>query len=137
MGRSILAVVVGFVLIGALAFGTNALLLSAMPGAFDGSGRITDPALLYASQAWVGLFAIAGCYVCARLAPSHPLRHALILGALGLVFNVAGAMPTWDFYPKWYTIAGVGLTMVWAWIGGTIRERELVRSRAEAPIAPA
>jgi hypothetical protein len=34
-------------------------------------------------------FAVAGSYLTARLAPDRPMRHALVLGAIGLVLGIA------------------------------------------------
>ncbi len=74
---------------------------------------------------------IAGCYLTARLAPDRPLMHALILGAIGVVFSAAGVIATWskgpEFGPKWYPIALVCIALPCAWIGGTLRERQLQR----------
>src|SRR5687768_10835463 len=70
MLRSAGAIVLGFVLIGALAFGTDALLRELVPGAFASDGRIDSTEVLVFTQMYVGVFAIAGCYLAARLAPS-------------------------------------------------------------------
>jgi hypothetical protein len=74
---------------------------------------------------YVGVFATAGCYLTARLAPSQPMRHALVLGVLGLVFNVAGTVAMWDTAPAWYHVASLLLVMPYAWLGGRIRDRQL------------
>jgi hypothetical protein len=81
---------------------------------------------------YVGVFAVAGCYVAARLAPRRPMWHALALGGLGLVFNIAGTFATWNDAPIWYHVVSVGLVMPYAWLGGYIRERQLLRSASVA-----
>jgi hypothetical protein len=126
MLRSIGAVVVGFLYIAALSFGADALLRTLVPGAFA-TGRIDDPMLLLFAQLYVGVFAISGCYLTARLAPSKPMRHALVLGALGLVFNVAGTVAMWDTAPAWFHIMALALVIPFAWAGGRLREVELAR----------
>lgn len=131
MGRSILAIVVGFLFIGALATGTGMAVMKAMPGAFDATGRTDSVPMLLFTLAYVGLIATAGCWLAARLAPNRPMRHALILGVLGLVFNVIGSAAKWDTAPAWYHIVGLGTTMLWAWLGGWIRERQLERGDGE------
>jgi len=128
MGRSIFAIAAGFLLIFALVTGTNIALAAAAPDVFPASGIVTDPLALVLALAYVAVYAIAGCYLAARLAPSQPMRHALILGALGLAFNVLGVVLTWGQVPAWYSLAGLALTMPYAWIGGRIRERQLERS---------
>lgn len=125
MGRSIFAVLAGFVLIFALAMGTNVLLGAVAPELFVASGVVTDPFALVLSLAYVAVYAIAGCYLAARLAPSRPMRHALVLGALGFVFNVLGVVMTWGQVPAWYNLAGLALTVPYAWIGGRLAERAL------------
>ena len=91
MLRSVFAILVGFVAIAALAFGTGAALAAA--GVVPPPGQpLTDPGLLLMNMAYVAVFAIAGCWLAAYLAPNRPMLHALILGALGFVFNVFGAI---------------------------------------------
>jgi hypothetical protein len=127
MGRSILAIVVGFILIAVLAFGMDAIMRSAAPAMFDANGRTDNVVMLLFMIAYVGVFAITGCYVAARLAPKEPMKHALILGLLGLVFNIVGSTMTWDMAPAWFHIVSLALVMPFAWIGGRIRERQLAR----------
>ena len=127
MGRSIVAVVVGFLLIGALSFGTDAAVRAALPNAYDAAGRTNSVPLLLAVIVYVGVYAVAGCYLTARLAPSRPMRHAMILGLLGLAFNVAGTVRMWDTAPAWFHVVSLALVLPFAWLGGRLRERELER----------
>ena len=130
MARSIGAIVLGFVLIGLLSVGADAVLRAAAPGAFDATGRVDSVPVLLLMLGYVAVFAIAGCYVTARMAPAHPMRHALILGALGLAFNVAGSIALWDTAPVWYHVVALALVMPLAWTGGRLREIELSRRPA-------
>jgi hypothetical protein len=127
--RSILAVVAGFVLIAALSFGTDAVLRAVWPGAVDAAGRSADARFLLLSIAYVGVFATAGCYLAAALAPARPMRHALVLGALGLVFTTLGTATQWNSAPAWYHVVSLALVLPYAWLGGRLRERELTRPR--------
>ena len=133
--RSALAIVVGFVLIGALSVGTDLLVMRAMPGSFDASRQTSDPRVLALILAYVGVFATLGCYVAARLAPSRPMLHAIVLGLLGLAMNVAVSISTWGTHPAWYVLVGLATTMLWAWLGGRLRERELERRSAAPALA--
>ena len=130
MARSILAIVAGFVLIGALSFAGDAVLSMAMPDEVAHGQTITSLPALLISLLYVAVFAIGGCYLTARLAPHHPLRHALILGALGLVFQLAMLPAVRDTVPPWYLVVSLLLVMPYAWIGGMLRERELARTPA-------
>jgi len=127
MGRSIIAIVVGFVFIACAAFGTDYLVRSMMPGMYDANGRTDNLGMLLVTIAYVGVYAVAGCYIAARLAPSQPMKHALILGVLGLVFNIIGSAAQWATAPAWYHIVSIALVMPFAWLGGRIRENQLAR----------
>ena len=124
--RSVLAIAVGFVVIGVLSFGTGAALAAA--GVTPAPGTSYSVPLLLLATAYVAVYAIFGCWLAAFLAPSHPMRHALILGALGLVFNLAGAAAAWGQQPTWYLVLNLALVMRYAWLGGRLRESQLQRA---------
>jgi MFS-type transporter involved in bile tolerance (Atg22 family) len=125
--RSILAIAAGFLFIGALASGTGAALQSA--GIYPAAGEpLTDVGLILLETAYVAVFAIAGCWLAAWLAPKRPMRHALILGFLGLAFNVLGAVMTWGQRPVWAMLLNLALVMPYALIGGRLRERQVHRA---------
>jgi peptidoglycan/LPS O-acetylase OafA/YrhL len=128
MGRSILAIVVGFVLTGALNVGTQMLLSGMAPETFPAAGTPNfDTTSLILISAYVALYGILGCYVTARLAPSRPLLHALVMGALALVMSIAMTIPAWSNAPAWFNVYNLLAVMPYAYLGGRIRERELER----------
>lgn len=130
MGRSILAIVVGFLVIGALATGTSMAVMKAAPASFGPGGSTDSVPMLLLMTLYVGIIATAGCYLTARLAPNRPMRHALILGVLGLIFNIVGTAQTWALYPAWYHLLALAMVMPYAWLGGWLRERQLARAGA-------
>jgi len=123
MFKSIMAIVVGFLVTGALAVGTTSLITSARPGSFDANGVPTSPTMMLVNLAYVGVFAIFGCWLAGKLAPNRAMRHALIVGVLGLILNVGASIPLRNAAPAWFIAAGVLTTMLWAWIGGRLAER--------------
>ena len=129
--RSIVAIAVGFVFIAVLSFGTDALVRVVFPDAFDASGRTERLSILILSLVYVGVYAIVGCYLTARLAPSRAMWHALVLGVLGLIFTAAGTIALWSAAPAWYNVVSLALVMPYAWIGGRLAER------ARSPGGPA
>lgn len=133
MLRSVLAIVAGFVVIGVLAMGTDALVRAAVPTAYDASGRMDGVPWLLATNAYVFVYAVFGCWLAGRLAPRRPLLHAIILGVLGLVFNVAGAVQQWDTAPAWYHVVSLALALPAAWLGGRLAGHR--RADAAAPSA--
>jgi len=129
--RSILAIVAGFLFTGVLAIGTDAVLMSAgvLPPATE---RVTSTGVLLLTVAYVAVYAIAGCWVTARLAPSHPMRHALIMGGIALAMQLALLPMSWQRTPAWYNLLGLALVMPYAWAGGRLRERQLAQG-ADTP----
>ena len=125
VARSVVAVVVGFLVIGMLAIGTDAIVKAAVPGVFGQDDRVDSVPWLLIIQLYVFVYAAFGCWLAARMAPNRPMRHALILGVLGLAFNIAGTIALWDRMPAWYHILALALVMPAAWVGGRIRERQL------------
>ena len=123
-GRSILAVVAGFF--------TGALLSIAVDLAlnkfhfFAPLGESARGGPFAVATIYRAIFSIFGCYVTARMAPQNPMKHALILGAIGVVFSAIGAITTWNrgpaFGPHWYPVTLVVIALPCAWLGGKIFE---------------
>jgi hypothetical protein len=124
--RSILAVLAGFVAVVVLSVGTDELLHAT--GVFPPSSQPMSNALFLLATAYRCLYAVAGSYVTARLAPRRPMKHALVVGAVGLVLSLLGAVTTWDrgpeFGPHWYPLALVATALPCAWTGGRLGTRE-------------
>ena len=130
--RSVAAVVAGFLTIGVLAFGTGKLMQASSPAQFDASGIPTTTLMMIVQLLYVGVYATFGCWLAGRLAPSHPMRHALAVGVLGLALNIPSAVVLWNSHPGWYLATGILTTVLWAWLGGHIAERQAA-GRVGAP----
>lgn len=121
--RSIAAILLGFVAIVVLSMGTDQVLH--VLGVYPPLGEPMSNALLLLATAYRSVYAVAGSYIAARLAPGRPMLHALVLGAVGLVAGVAGTVATWNagpaFEPKWYPITLIVIAMPCAWAGGMLR----------------
>jgi hypothetical protein len=63
------------------------------------------------------------------------MKHALVLGVLGLLFTIPGTVAMWNTMPAWYSVLGLALVMPFAWAGGWLRERQLARQARDA-VAP-
>ena len=123
-GRSVLAIVAGF-LTGALLSLAVDLILHALH-VFPPWGEPAGDGPLALATGYRIVFSVLGCYVAARLAPANPMKHALILGAIGFVFSAIGAITTWNrgaaFGPHWYPVALVVVALPCAWLGGKLFE---------------
>ena len=84
-------------------------------------------ALFALATAYRTIFGVLGAYITARLAPSRPMMHALILGAAAAA---AGAIAMWDkmpaIGPKWYALVLIVLGLPTAWLGGKLPLMQLL-----------
>jgi hypothetical protein len=86
---------------------------------------MNEPGLNALALAYRCGYAILGSYIAAQFAPRAPMRHAMILGYVGLVLSTAGAIATAPMHlgPLWYPIALVFTTLPCAWLGGVLHRR--------------
>jgi hypothetical protein len=116
--RSILAVLAGVVFIVAASTVTDvALEQTVLPqmNSPNASAQVLVLALAYRT-----LFGVAGGWITARLAPSRPVTHAIVLGGIGTLAALAGVIVAWDFGQHWYPIALVVLALPQSWLGGRL-----------------
>ncbi len=119
--RSTGAVLAGFVAVVVLSLGTDQVLhwLQVYPP----WGQPMAGGLFVVATAYRIVYTVLGGYLTARLAPHAPVRHALILGLVGLVPGVAGVMVAIakpELGPLWYPIALAVTGLPCAWLGGVL-----------------
>ncbi|GHN01708.1 hypothetical protein WSM22_31970 [Cytophagales bacterium WSM2-2] len=68
------------------------------------------------------VYVVIGSYITAALAPGKPMKHSIILGAIGFVLGILGAVMMWHEPPHWYPVSLVILGVPSAWLGGKWRE---------------
>jgi hypothetical protein len=127
IGRSILALLAGFVLVVVLSILTDVILRAA--GVYPPLGQPPPDRLLLIATIYRTVYGIAGSYLTARLAPCSPMGHALAGGAIGLLLSVIGLAAAWGHPEKfgalWYPVALVVLALPTAWAGGRIRTAQM------------
>ena len=125
-------VIVGLLVTAVLSIGTDALMKTVGVYSFP----MTNPMFVIAT-AYRLVFAVLGCYVTARIAPSSPMKYALILGVVGMALSIAGLMAAISvpegagkalMGPLWYPIVLVVTAIPCAWVGGKIRLLQLQKS---------
>ena len=81
--------------------------------------------MLMLATAYRVILSIAGCYITARLAPSRPVAHALVLGSIGVIGSLAGLSMaiSQNLSPLWYPIGLAIISLPSAWVGGKLAER--------------
>jgi hypothetical protein len=119
--RSTGAVLLGFFAVVIFSLGTDQVLhvLKVYP---PWGQPMHDPRLNFLALSYRTVYAIIGSYIAARFAPRNPMRHALVLGVVGLVLSTLGAIATvpMNLGPAWYPIALVFTALPCAWLGGVL-----------------
>jgi hypothetical protein len=85
---------------------------------------INDALALFATSYRI-VIGVFGAWLTARLAPDKPMKHAMVLGYVGVVVGLVGLAATWNLGlgPRWYPILLVVLAIPQCWAGGKIYER--------------
>jgi len=128
--KSIGAVIAGLVAIFVLSLVTDAILeavgvlQAGAPLPMRGAELLITAILIYRLA-----YSVVGCYITARLAPNQPMRHALILGALGMLISTSGAIVAvqQSMGPAWYAWGLVLFALPCAWLGGRLQENRQAR----------
>jgi MFS family permease len=93
-----------------------------LAGAFPPVGQPLDDNLALLATSYRIVIGIAGAWLTARLAPSDPMKHAMILGVAGVILASIGAAVTWNLGlgPRWYPVLLIVLSLPQCWAGGKI-----------------
>jgi hypothetical protein len=88
-----------------------------------------DDRLSAIATAYRVVISVAGAYLTAKLAPSDPMKHAMILGYVGVALGLVGLIATWNLGlgPRWYPVALVVLAIPQCWLGGRLFVRQSAR----------
>jgi hypothetical protein len=67
-------------------------------------------------------YSMLGSYLAAKLAPRHPMRHAMTLGVIGFLLSLLGAVTAIQnhFGPAWYPLTLAATAIPCAWLGGRL-----------------
>lgn len=124
LGRSIGAVLAGFLTVVVLSLATDEVLhlLQVYP---PWGEPMREPALNALALSYRIVFTVLGGWVTARLAPSSAMKHVGILAAIGLLMGTLGALATipLDFGPAWYPIAIAVTAVPCTLLGGVLYQR--------------
>ena len=69
------------------------------------------------------IFNVGGGYVTAALAPESKMLYVIVLGLIGTIMGIAGAIVLipLNWGPAWYPIALIVLGFPCVWLGGKLR----------------
>jgi hypothetical protein len=127
LGRSILAIFIGFVSVVVLSLGADEVLhlLKVYP---PWGEPMYQPGLNMLALSYRAVFTVVGGYLTARAAPHSPMRHVLIGACIGLVIGAAGvvaAASIGGLGPMWYPVAVAVTGPPCNLLGGTIFVRQM------------
>ncbi len=124
--KSIGSVFLGVLAIFVLSLGTDQILhvLDVYP---PWGQPMHEPSLNFLALSYRIPYAVVGSYITAKFAPQNPLRHAIILGVVGIGLSTLGVVGSWnlDLGPRWYPISLVIISLPFSWLGGKLYERNI------------
>ena len=103
--KSIWAVIAGFFSVALLSTFTDFIL--ELIGVFPplSQPELLTPMMLSFALIYRLIYTVYGGYLVAKLAPSKPMKHAIILAAIGTVIATIGTVVMWNLGNQWYPIA--------------------------------
>lgn len=125
--KSIGAVVAGLIFIVVTHTATDAVLEGI--GVLPKGNLWVGTSLILVVIGYRAVLSLIGCHIAAWLAPHSPMKHALALGAVGVLLSTVGAIvaANMNLGPSWYAWALVVIALPIAWLGGKLYE---LRSQA-------
>jgi hypothetical protein len=128
MKRIILSIIAGFFV--------TALLSTAVDHVFHVTGiyppygvPFFDTGLLLLAFSYRAVFAVLGSYVTALLAKDQAMKAVLILGSIGSVIWLAGAIVMWEYASPWYNILGILTGVPLSLMGGKLYQARVQQAK--------
>ena len=120
--KSIGAILAGFLTIAVLSIVTDTIL--EMTHVFPPLTEKSADWMLVLALVYRCAYSVLGGYVVARLAPSKPMKHVVILLILGTIVGTLGAVANWDksVGQEWYPVLLVLLSIPAVWWGGRMKK---------------
>lgn len=122
MGRSILAVVAGFIAWSILWLLSNIAIAGAFPEAFREDGTTQSVGILVLLLFDSATFSLLSGWLTGFVAKGREMHHGLVLGIVLLAVGVAVQIGYWDVMPLWYHLIFLVLLLPMAALGGKLRQ---------------
>jgi hypothetical protein len=123
--KSIGAILAGFIVVSAVSLGTDEVfhILKVYP---PWGEPIRAPGANALALAYRIVYSVLGGYITAKLAPRNPVKHAVILGSIGLTISILGVIVTLPMHlgPAWYPIGLAITALPCSWLGGVLYSRK-------------
>ena len=122
IGRSILCILVGFVVVVAITIVTDVILHKIH--FYPPLGEYNSSSVLIWATVYRTIYGVIGSYITAAMAPARPMKHALIGASIGLVLATIGAAVTWNHVPPlgphWYPVSLIVGALPTGWLGAQL-----------------
>lgn len=120
MVKSIWAVVAGFLTVVVLSVATDAVLegIGFFPPATQPEAY--ESWMLFLALVYRTVFTVFGGFVAAKLAPSKPMNHVIVLAVIGTIAGIGGVVAGWNLSENWYPIALAVLAFPSVYYGGKL-----------------
>lgn len=131
MLRSIVAVIIGYVVIRFLVMATFGLIDLMSPATLSApeSGGRPRPSILIFLLLTGALYSIAGGYVTALLAGKSEMKHSLALAALMVIGGIFSMVWNYGQEPIWFQLSLIVFMPLAALLGGNVRAKHRERIR--------
>ncbi len=123
MGRSILAVLAGFLAWSILWVVSNIVIAGAFPEAFAEDGSTQSVGLLALLLFDSAAFSILSGWLTGVVAKVKQVAHGIALGVALLAVGIAVQAGYWDVLPIWYHLIFLALLLPMATLGGRLAVR--------------
>jgi len=121
MLRTIIAIVAGFLIWGALCVPANALVASFFPGRFESDGGTFDPAMCLVLITLSVGYSIASGYFAAIIAQQDARRAVWGLAIVNFGVGTFVQISYWNSLPVWYHLVFLALLIPAILYGGRLR----------------
>jgi len=124
--KSVWAVAAGVLVVIVVTTAVDVLLHAV--GIFPQAGQPLDNALALLASSYRLVITVGAGWLTAALAPAKPMKHAMILGAIGTLLGLAGVVATWNLGlgPRWYPVSLAVLAVPECWAGAKIQQRRSI-----------
>jgi hypothetical protein len=120
--RSILAFLAAIVVTFVLSYGTDAILIAA--NLMESDALPDSVAVVMLIVAYRTAYNVLGAYILAKLAPTRPMLHGVILGVFGIIGSLSVMIAQPDYGPAYYPILLSLLILPSVWAGVKLAERK-------------
>lgn len=121
MGRSILAVVAGYLVMAAIVMGMFALIKVTMPAAFPTADAFPETQFVLLILAGGFVAAVIAGYTTAAIARRNAMKHGLVLAIVVLIGGIFTMLGDEANQPLWYHLSLIGLGVGGVVMGAKMR----------------